>query len=286
MILLQTDSLSFFNVGKNDMMWLIGIFITILIPIITILLNNKWQRKLIELLNSIKWLSKKNVRSSRGKNVDAKEREHAKLTDNKGLFEIDFYWGERKMAYEAMHNGLKEIKNDIFISGIALRTISEMLQRDDVIDHLKNRIEAAHSSFKINIIACDTVESAKRPEQLELEKNINNGKVLLSQFKDKLYGKISRERINKETKKPFLTINSYPSNISPRHFIAKLDEFIYVGSYLNCEEGHKSYIMRLKKIESTNIIVNKYIGLYELFKTEINYLEEKCKNQFVFNKKK
>lgn len=268
---------NYFKIGIDFSSLFFKIFIPFSIFVLTIILNKKWQKAVLNRFNSIITIIK-----SKQKDESEYSDEHAKLIDNKGLFEIDLYWGERSRAFNEMREGLINIRNDIFVSGIALRTILDRMLEDDVISHLKHKIEKPHSSFKITIIACDSVESAQRPERDKLKESIAEGKKKLDDFRNKLNNAISPTRREEEADRPFLIINTYPLDIAPRHFISLLDNFIYVGSYLNNKDGFKSYIMRLKEFEGISIDQNKHIGLYELFQSEIKYLKKHCVEKYTF----
>jgi len=210
--------------------------------------------------------------------------EYVKLQDNKGLYEIEIYWGDRKRAFSEMEENLKHATKNIFIAGIALRTVSNLLRKRIVIENLKKQIETRHSTFTIEIIACDTPDNAKRIERRdsEIKKNVKEGKELLRKFRDELYKKLEAEKTTCEGKISFLKIKKYSNKIAPRHFILRTDDIIYFGSYLHKEDGLKSYIMRLKRIEETEE-TKEYIGLYNLFQKEIDYLSKECQTPYNFN---
>ncbi len=192
------------------------------------------------------------------------------------------YWDKREDAQKDIIEKLKKAKDDIFIAGIGLTTMSKALLDTDTIKHIAELIDNENSNFKIRIIGCDNVNNAKRtfiPTD-KVEERIKNGKGFLNEFLEKLKNEVKGKNSNNIEK--FVEINNYPENITPRHSIIEIDDVIYVGSYMHGRLGKESYTMKLVDEESQNQN-NKRSGLYNLFQSEITLLKENCMTSYKLN---
>jgi len=211
------------------------------------------------------------------------------ITDDEALLfkdykghELAYYWGERKKGDDTLRKNLLNAKHDVFISGIALRTLSNILNSGNIQSHIAHNINEINSTFKITVVACDSPQNAKRLEigNNELLARINEGKNNLTEFKNGVVAKLINEKVDRNGNCSSMKFFNYPDEVVPRHFIIKIDDFLYVGSYLHSQEGKKSYMIRLKKnaIEKNS----DYNGLYSLFHKEVEYLKNKCINEYNF----
>ncbi len=196
------------------------------------------------------------------------------VTADTGLYEIALYWGKRDRAFDDMKKSVLEVQKEIYVSGIGVRTAFERLfLNEKVLEHFAKLTEN-EEDFNIHIIACDSVKSAKRHEKEydDLIKTLTKSGEWISDFKTTLNDKIPPEIIRKRDK-PHLTIKSYPDKIVPRHFILKVDEVLYVGSYLSNREGKHSYMIKLRR---KNGVPSDHDGLYRLFNKEVDFLKREC----------
>ncbi len=192
--------------------------------------------------------------------------------------EIEIYpsWGNRKASFPLMKQDILNSENGIFIAGIGIRSITDVLLDEDVLKHIKKCLCTRY--FKIHIIACNSVEKTNRifeREQGKLQEVIDEGAVLLDLFKAELE-KLIPVKVRK--KKPdYLKIKTYANGIPPRHFILKTDNCIYFGSYLHNEFGLHSYVV---KVSTNDLIKEEYQGIYDLFDCEIEFLRKYCVDEY------
>lgn len=187
------------------------------------------------------------------------------------------YWSKREDANKDILEKLKKAKKEIFIAGIGLTTISKSLLEKDVLKHLAALIDNENSTFKIRIIGCDSIPNAKRTfiNSDKVGERIESGKIFLNEFLGNLKNEVKGK--NAENLSKFIELNNYPDNITPRHSIIKIDDYIYVGSYMLPTLGKESYTLKLIDEEPKE---DKYSGLYNLFKSEIDILKENCTNKY------
>ena len=194
---------------------------------------------------------------------------------DKGLGEIEFYWGNRKDANDDIKEYLKNTtSSNIFISAIGFSTISEVLSDPGVLENFTNLLTQSQSAFKILIVFPNKADIRLRPDKTEAEliESIKNCFATLKNFKNNLTQKAiaklkGDDAINFKIEK-HLTFETYKDNIIPRHFILQSDSSILVGSYLSHQKGSKSYLMKLRNFSGDH----QKPGIYNLFLNEINYI--------------
>lgn len=197
--------------------------------------------------------------------------------NDKGLGEIAFYWGQREDANDDLTRHMKSTNSkNIFISAIGFNTMKKVLLDINVQDNLSNLILQPQSSFKITIIFPAEADPRIRPDKTkeELEKSIQEGIITLKRFKEELSAtcvqKIQGEGVKEFNINSYIEFKNY-KDVIPRHFILKDDYNIFVGSYLSHTVGKKSYLMKLRTYYGNEI----KIGLYDLFRNEINHIKNK-----------
>lgn len=196
---------------------------------------------------------------------------------DKGIGEIEFYWGNRKEANDDIKEYLKNTtSSNIFISAIGFSTISDVLSDPGVLENFTNLLTQSQSAFKISIVFPNKADIRLRPdkEEKELKESINNCFITLKNFKNNLTQKAiaklkGDEAINFKIDK-YLTFETYTEHILPRHFILQSDSSILVGSYLSHQKGSKSYLMKLRNFSGNH----QKPGIYNLFLNEIDYIQE------------
>ena len=197
-----------------------------------------------------------------------RNRQSIGKTDDLG--EINFYWGGRDVADSSVKKHLSTtVTNKMFIAAIGFGTI-RVLADTEVVNHFTELI--LDRNFKITIVSPRDIEQLHkfRPEipKENLKKNLNDGKAMLKTFEANLKGKFHNGDVNFSHHVEF---RHYKDNIIPRHFVLQDDNYIFVGSYLGCTTGHKSYLMKLRR--NNNHDGSKELnGLMDLFTKEIRFI--------------
>ena len=184
----------------------------------------------------------------------------------KGLGEIEAYWGKRNAANVSIEELLTKTKsNEIFIAALGFSTV-KTLMNDNVIDHFAYLIN--NSSLKITIVYPKSVEQLQkfRPEfkKEDLTKKYDSGQETIRTFKKRILEKYPNVEFEK-----YVEFRQYKDEIIPRHFLLQDNQSIFFGSYLVSELGGNSYLIKLNKNDDKaddNTILN---GLYEIFSNEI-----------------
>jgi hypothetical protein len=204
-----------------------------------------------------------------------------------GLGEIAIYFGERKSADPTLTKILtdedkeKESFKNIVIAAIGFNTISSILEKTEVINYIaKSIIEHPHKEMMTIIFPKGIDDMNKiRPERVaQAKKSVKDGHEKLNQFVKDLErackGIIAGDpiRLSGFNLSTYLTLKTYNDKIMPRHFILKVDDRIFVGSYLSHKVGSNSYLLQLRKWNTPSS--RYYLGLYGLFDQEINTLLE------------
>jgi hypothetical protein len=211
-------------------------------------------------------------------------------TYKSGLGEIDFYWGKRLDARDAIKKYLKQDNlKEIFIAAIGFGTINAITDTD-VIENFKKLIAQPNSTFKITFVLPDTDTNLKkyRPDGgITLSVNFTRGRDLLKKFIIDLAMECNPgSHINMASKvtyiESYIFIKAYTDKAIPRHFILQGKDGgsdpdpIFVGSYLGHTEGKQSYLMKLIQIQNDkNPIADKHYmpGLFNLFVKEIDSIK-------------
>jgi hypothetical protein len=177
-------------------------------------------------------------------------------------YEIAMYWGFRPAAHHDLGDTIIKCKNELFVAGVGLTTISDTLNEPQVLDALSVSIKN-NEAFAVTIIFMSyphTILSQEEGRQ-DLVDSIKRGKRALSRF----YKGLS-ERVPAHIRRPIVSFRTYDQNTIPRHFLLKADDVIYVGSYLGHEKGSYSYLLKIQDYRE---------GLYALFLREIEYLKQR-----------
>lgn len=227
---------------------------------------------------------------------ESKEEPKEEKYSDGGLGEIDFYWGKRMEANDTIREYLKNGNfRKIFIAAIGFGTIKNVITDSEIIDNFKESIKKeSDTQFEITFVLPDTLDnlikyrsdgdtSNSPNSNYDLYINFNEGRKNLKEFIKKLaeacYPDMTKiEQINKIIMSNHIKFKRYTEKAIPRHFILKSEEnVIFVGSYLGCTEGKKSYIMKLVNKTDMPQQGDHYTpGLFDLFKREIEHIHKHC----------
>lgn len=196
--------------------------------------------------------------SLRGEDANRKITLHGQFSENQ-TFEIEMYWGSRPTAHADLRKALLLCSHELIIAGIALTTIGDVLNDPQVVSAIA-RACCENAAFKPVIIAMRSAEriSLNEPGRSELAEKLRYGQRALASFATSLSHAVP---IN--VRRPLLDFREYAKDLTPRHFLMKIDSAIYAGSYFAHQQGARSYLMRLRDHGD---------GLYRLFLAEIEYL--------------
>ena len=217
--------------------------------------------------------------------------EKYKIKENKtGLGEIAIYFGERKSADPTLieiltnseSNKVNEPLKEIVIAAIGFNTISSILEKSEVINYIAESIITYPNDFKMTVIFPKGIDDMNRirPErETHAKKSVIDGHKNLKEFAEKLDNACRHElkgdkmKLNGFKLNTYLEFRTYEFKTMPRHFILKVNDTIFVGSYLSHQIGSNSYLLQLRKWEKTS--KDEYhLGLYGLFKQEVTSLLE------------
>lgn len=173
-------------------------------------------------------------------------------------FEIVMYWGYRPAAHDDLREAIRNAQQEIFLAGVGLTTISTTLNEPDTLAALATTI-SKHPTFRVTVIFSNQPHPGRAQEDggEGLTDNVRTAQRTLARFRDGL-----RARFPKGFRDP-VTLRAYDSTVTPRHFILKVDQVLYVGSYLSHVQGVYSYLLKLHDYGE---------GVYKLFSDEITYL--------------
>ena len=230
---------------------------------------------------------------------ESQKVQNAIYQNDKGLGEIEFYWGgNRQTANEKIIEYIIEKDlNEIFIAAIGFGTISSVLKNDEVQQKIQEGV--LNDNIKITFVLPggirDLLNFRQDIDEAALIKSYQEGQERLSDFINNIAKKCFQEeteekRLEKISK--YIEIKQYSQyegeGSVPRHFILYgSDDTIFFGAYLSHTTGKKSYIMKLTpKVETEDDDkLNK--GLFNLFKEEIRHIRENSKaNPNIINKLK
>ncbi len=178
---------------------------------------------------------------------------------SKANFEIEFYWGYRPHAHSDLRQAILSCESELFVSGVTLTTVSQVLNDPEVTDYIANRISADYRFRPILVMLEDATHPRSRErggQQLGEKLRISRG--ALSEFNFAL-----ENRVRGDIPRPLVDFRVYGENTDPRHFFLKVDDIIYVGSYLSHQRGSYSYLMKIRNLGDR---------LYELFNAEIDHI--------------
>jgi len=183
---------------------------------------------------------------------------HGRLRDA-DEFEIQMYWGFRPTAHEDLRAALMSCNSELFVAGLALTTIGDVLNDPHVLRSLTDRI-IRYPHFRRTIITLNGVPHPRsaEPGGRELTERLIRGRRLLSTFYQRLGHLVPTHIV-----RPLIDFRTYPADIIPRHFLLRSDAVIYFGSYLTHHEGAHSYVIKIQDHGD---------GLYALFSDEIAFL--------------
>jgi len=198
-----------------------------------------------------------------------------------GLGEIEFYWGgNRENANRKIQEYLETTNaNEIFIAAIGFGTIEEVLNKPEVLNHIKKSMQN-NSNFKIIFVLPGNenhlIKIRPDRDKEKLRESFKNGQKLLINFINRLEGEF-QNGLNKGEILSKVELRNYRNKLIPRHFILYGNEddksTIFVGSYLGHTEGKKSYMIKLRKdVNKKNSQKNFVPGIFELFEKEINHI--------------
>jgi hypothetical protein len=176
-------------------------------------------------------------------------------------FEIEMYWGYRPAAHDDLRETILSCRSKLFIAGLGVTTIANVLNDPHVIGTLADNI-AKYPDFERTIITFTREDDPRLNEQggKELREKIRIGRKALRRF----YGALL-QRVPSHIVRPLIDFRSYAYDTIPRHFILQADEVIYVGSYLSHQQGSYSYLLKIR---------NRADGLFALFEEEVKYIRD------------
>ena len=183
-------------------------------------------------------------------------------------FEIEMYWGYRPAAHEDLRQAILTCKSKLFIAGLGVTTIANVLNDPHVIKVLADHI-TRYPEFERTIVTLTRADDPRINEQggKELEERIRIGRKALRRF----YGALER-RVPTHIVRPLIDFKSYEGTTIPRHFILQADQVIYAGSYLSHQQGAYSYLIKIRNLAD---------GLYALFADEIAYIKQHTVPQYI-----
>jgi len=176
-------------------------------------------------------------------------------------YEIVMYWGYRPAAHQDIGRAIEGCKGELFVAGLGLNTITDTLNEPQLLDALSRAIRN-NDNFAITIVFLHRAQAARSREEggQNLSDSIRQGKRKLRRFHAQL-----SERVQRRGARPLVDFRTYDQKTIPRHFLLKVDDVIYVGSYLCHEKGSYSYLLKIQDYGD---------GLYSLFCREIDYLRK------------
>jgi len=188
-----------------------------------------------------------------------------------GLKEIVNYWVDRKKAEDYIKEYFMTTTDtdELLISGIGFGTLENILSDNDIIKHIAKLLSEINTNLKITFIFPINAASRidlKGKTVSEIEENVKNGHVLISEFIKNVTKSVILSNSEKAdfSIERHIILRHYKDNILPRHFIFKGNDTIFVGSYFSYYKGSKSYLLRLKHKRGE--------GLFNAFKTEAEHI--------------
>ncbi len=174
--------------------------------------------------------------------------------------EIPLYWGYRPAAHDDIRQTLLACQEQLVIAGIALTTVTGILNDPQVVETLIPRLSRGSLS-----IICIVLGDANHPRSLEdgggeLRERLKLGRNALRRFYEtSLRSGDSVAALSGDA----FQVRTYADGLLPRHFILKSDDTIYFGSYLSHEPGASSYLLKLRDAGQ---------GLYNLLSKELDHI--------------
>lgn len=183
-------------------------------------------------------------------------------------------WPQRPDAYEEIKKDILGVKHSIFVAGTCLTTLTSILSHKQVRDTILAKLRDKGSNFQFTIITVKDISQYSTNEEgrRSLQQNIENGRRILTGFLDYMRAEGASEEMVRK-----IDIRTYKEGVMPRHLIVKIDESVYVGSYLCKLSGASSYLLKMKTQAPPH-------DLTVLFNEEIAYLRtesEPCGAQAV-----
>jgi hypothetical protein len=188
-------------------------------------------------------------------------QEHKLKFEAEDKREIMMYWGYRPLAHNDIREAISASAKEIFISGIALTSISPALNDPWVIKKIAANINS-NPELSITILKLASYEHSRTKEKggelLEHKMEISRRELI--EFEQKL-----DSLVDEGIHRPIVKFLTYDEGIYPHHFIMRVDDYIYVGSYLSHQSGSHSYLIKLRDYDDL---------LFALFEQEIEFLKE------------
>lgn len=174
--------------------------------------------------------------------------------------EIPLYWGYRPAAHDDIRQTLLACEEQLVITGIALTTVTGILNDPQVVASLVPRILDGKLSITFVVLSDADHPRAHEEGGAELRERVKIGRNALRRFYD---SSLRHNSSDVEFPAEAIQVRTYAVGTSPRHFILKADDTIYFGSYLSHEPGANSYLLKLRDAGH---------GLYKLLYSELDHI--------------
>ena len=185
--------------------------------------------------------------------------------------DIEIYWGFRPFAVSQIIDSLRKAQGRIFICGMGLNSLDDVLNEPGVIDRIAKQM-LADAHFNVTILFVNQPDSYPfiGKERTDIEGRISSGKKVLTRFIVNLTSQVPMALLREH-----IELVEYAGGTFPRHFILQTNEgadggVIYCGSYLSHLQGKHSYLLKLRDRSGATG------GLYALFKEEARFLRSKA----------
>jgi len=199
-----------------------------------------------------------------------KEQEIRNSIINRNYGGIINYFPSRAKAIPEIMQQIISGRSEVFISGVALSSISVIFKDETIIREIANNL-LRNGKYNLYIIVL-------HPSSGEAF-NIRDGEIDTRNLVKVLEGSLSelfqfRERIKESTNNNYQVLKrvhfKYYLNIMPRHFILKSDHNLSIGSYFSHMEGGSSYLLTLRDSGGD--------CLYRLFDTEVEFIKNRSQS--------
>ncbi len=180
---------------------------------------------------------------------------------------IIHYFPSRAQALSEIMQQMISGRSEVFISGVALSSISVVFKDETVIREIVSNL-LRNQKYNLYIIVLHPGSGEAfdirdgEIDTRDLGKVLEGSMSTLSWFKEKL----NKFADNNEQVLKRVHFRYY-QDIMPRHFILKSDHNLSIGSYFSHREGGSSYLLTLRDIGED--------CLYRLFDAEVEFIKNK-----------